>query len=519
MFSDEESVKKLEKIIKQKKGTLSVDDWITCMQSFGIPADKIAEVTKTEIPSQLYYEIALRQERTAKKAEVILYSTTHLPETENLYYDDHTLLSFEAKVVDVFNNVLQNNSPNILILNRSAVYPTSGGQQHDNAVVTFKSSGAVYNVVDAVKVGKVVLHILDRPLDGEIDSLKDQEVTVQIDADRRRQLAAHHTGTHIVFAACRNVLGPHIWQNGAKKTTEVAHLDITHYKSLTKEEELAIENFANRIINGCTHISKSLMDKAEAEKEFGFKLYQGGIVPGNTLRVVNIEGIDTEACCGTHCDSTAEVGWIKIQKTQRISDGIVRLYYVAHEKAIEKMNEEQGIMNELCSTWGIDQSQILPTATRFFNEYKKLSAVTKKQDQQILNLTVKYILSSTEETKVFFVRSEQDSPTLYFSFLPQFADKLKAQGKGAIFMGSQFVIGIIGSNDPTLVSDIEAACKETSSKPVKSAVKNSVKFDFKIKGQKPVETKDILQFSITGADFNMDKIAEVLKNHKIQEME
>lgn len=92
MFSDEESIKKLDKILKQKKGILSIDDWITCIQSFGIPPDKIAEITKTEIPSQLYYEIALRQERTAKKAEVILYSTTHLPETENLYYKDHTLM-------------------------------------------------------------------------------------------------------------------------------------------------------------------------------------------------------------------------------------------------------------------------------------------------------------------------------------------------------------------------------------------------------------------------------------------
>ena len=54
------------------------------------------------------------------------------------------------------------------------------------------------------------------------------------------------------------------------------------------------------------------MDKAEAEKIYGFSLYQGGVVPGNSLRVVNIEGVDTEACCGTHCDSTAEVGWIKI---------------------------------------------------------------------------------------------------------------------------------------------------------------------------------------------------------------
>lgn len=177
------------------------------------------------------------------------------------------------------------------------------------------------------------------------------------------------------------MLGPHVWQHGAKKTTEVAHLDITHYQSLSKDEERAIENQANRIINNCHQITKSFMDKAEAEKLYGFHLYQGGVVPGNQLRVVDIEGIDTEACCGTHCDSTAEVGWIKIVKSQRISDGIVRLYYVAHERAIDILNQENGIMNSLCETWGIDQSQILPTATRFFNDYKKLSTVTKKQDQ------------------------------------------------------------------------------------------------------------------------------------------
>ena len=65
------------------------------------------------------------------------------------------------------------------------------------------------------------------------------------------------------------------------------------------------------------------------EKKYGFSLYQGGIVPGKDLRIVQIDGVDTEACCGTHCDSTAEVGWIRMIKSGRISDGIVRLYYVA----------------------------------------------------------------------------------------------------------------------------------------------------------------------------------------------
>jgi len=104
--SDEESVKKLEKIIKQRKGNLTIDDWIVCMQSHGIPADKISEIVKAPIPQNLYLEISIRQEKTAKKAETILYNTLHLPETDNIYYKDHTVMKFDAKIVDVFANVL-----------------------------------------------------------------------------------------------------------------------------------------------------------------------------------------------------------------------------------------------------------------------------------------------------------------------------------------------------------------------------------------------------------------------------
>ena len=149
-------------------------------------------------------------------------------------------------------------------------------------------------------------------------------------------------------------------------------------------------------------------------------------MPGNQLRVVNIEGVDTEACCGTHCDSTAEVGWVKIKKTQRISDGIVRLYYCCKEKAIDIMNEEQDILNSLCSSWGITNSEIVDTGMRFFNESKRLEKLTEKQEKQILNLQMKSILSPGLESKLYFVKSDAPAPTFYFSFVPQYADKLKA---------------------------------------------------------------------------------------------
>lgn len=99
---------------------------------------------------------------------------------------------------------------------------------------------------------------------------------------------------------------------------------------------MAIEKEANRIIMAGHNIKKYFMDKKEAEKDFGFTLYQGGVVPGNNLRIVQIEDTDVEACCGTHHDNTSNVGLVKMIKSQRISDGIVRLYFVAVNNKIIK---------------------------------------------------------------------------------------------------------------------------------------------------------------------------------------
>jgi len=97
------------------------------MQSWGIPADTIAKLSGISVPNDLYKEIADRAERQTKPAEVVLYDTTMHEETKNLYYDNHHLYKFEAKVQDIFLNVQDQNKRNIVILFESAFYPTSGG--------------------------------------------------------------------------------------------------------------------------------------------------------------------------------------------------------------------------------------------------------------------------------------------------------------------------------------------------------------------------------------------------------
>jgi len=190
MCTDKDQEEKLNKLIKKKKGKLALDDWIVAMQSWGIPADKISELTKTPQPGNLYYEISLRQERTAKKPETILYNTLHLPETKNLYFDDGKMGDFEGQILEVFMNLLDHNKRNLLILDKSAFYPTSGGQLHDKGWIEVPNVGS-FEVVDVIKVGKVVLHVLDKELPEDEESktgessLKNVKVTGKVDMARR----------------------------------------------------------------------------------------------------------------------------------------------------------------------------------------------------------------------------------------------------------------------------------------------------------------------------------------------
>lgn len=490
--TDQEQRVKLEKILKKNNGKLKIDDWILAMTSWGIPADAIAQISGLEPPGNLYYEIAYRNETSAKAPEVILYSTSHLPETENLYYVNHYLQHGHSKVVEIFPNITQNNIANILILDGSAFYPTSGGQQHD--IGKLMLNGEEYNVVDVEKVGHCVLHILDRAITGDVNDLRGTDVEWWIDFDRRDQLRRHHTGTHIMYAATRKVLGPHVWQNGAKKTVEQAHLDITHYRSLSHEEEVAIENEANRIISNCVKINKFFMNKSEAEQQYGFNLYQGGIVPGNSLRVVNIEGVDTEACCGTHCDNTSEVGWLRLLKSHRVSDGIVRLYYVAGEKAIQRLNEEDKVIHSLNTLWSISINEIVPTAERFFNDYKKLDSKAKKQELKLLELTLRCI-ASDPNYRLALVESDQKSPTLYFSYLKTYAQLLKNESKGIIFTSDNFVYGLLGNPQLLDIPALQELLKNTKGEKAKLAIKTTVQ-DSKNKKAPPVD--GVIEFSYVG---------------------
>src|SRR3989475_3885844 len=190
-------------------------------------------------------------------------------------------------------------------------------------------------VVDVQKYGDRIVHYLAQPIDPSV-----YDVEGEIDWQRRQNLMRHHTGTHVLIGAARRVLGEHVWQAGAQKEVESSRLDITHYREISPKEREQIEKLVNQVILRDLPVQVTWMAREKAEAKYGYRLYQGGAVPGSKVRVVRIQGWDAEACGGTHCKRTGELGVFKIEKASKLQDGVERIIFSAGEPARKRINQQ-----------------------------------------------------------------------------------------------------------------------------------------------------------------------------------
>lgn len=358
---------------------LSTSDLVSLYDSQGISPELIAEEAKklgksVSVPENFYALVAERhmqkeQEHATEREEKIPIGP--IPVTRILYFDDYTKSSFDAKVIEIVDK-------KFVILDETAFYPTSGGQVSDRGTLNGEE------VIDVFKQGPYVVHVLkEQAKFGAGDKVRGE-----IDFSRRLQLAQHHTSTHIVNAAAKRVLGPHINQAGAKKDIDKAHIDITHYESPTDEQLQDIEAQANKIVQEGHKTTLSFMPREEAERVYGMGIYQGGVAPGKTLRIVNIPGVDVEACGGTHLKSTLEAGKIKILKATKMKDGIVRLIFVAGRAAENIEKSEHDIVNKAAALLDCNVRQVPARAEELFKLWKEV-AKAKKKGQELPDTKLK----------------------------------------------------------------------------------------------------------------------------------
>ncbi|MBI2176587.1 alanine--tRNA ligase [Candidatus Woesearchaeota archaeon] len=377
-----ETKKRSSQIVQHLMGRseeISPEKLVELYDSNGISPDLIKEEAKklgkaVAVPDNFYALVAGKHENekpatatTATKRDVKL-DLSDVPATKVLYYSDYTVVEFPAAILKIIDD-------KYVVLDQTYFYPTSGGQEHDVG----EMAGCA--VADVFKQGNVVVHVLESNSRG----LKaGQKVDCKINWERRQQLAQHHTATHILNGVCRKLLGSHIWQAGAAKFVDKARLDITHYEQLTEQQLRQIESEANKIIDADVAVHKSFVPRTEAEQKYGFSIYQGGIVPGKLLRIVDVEGLDVEACGGTHLNHTAEVGRIKLLRSSKIQDGIVRLEYVAGKAESSAVAAKEKIVEEVAKLLDCEPNQVPGRVEELFEKWK---AAVKKGKQVDAKLT------------------------------------------------------------------------------------------------------------------------------------
>ncbi|MEM2905430.1 MAG: alanine--tRNA ligase [Candidatus Bathyarchaeia archaeon] len=369
--------RRAQELLKEGSKTLPAADLVTFYESHGIPPETVSEEAeklglKVELPDDFYVKLAQGHERPKPPAaeetaaDKLRAQLVGLPETEAVYYADAYTQRFEARVETVVDG-------RYVVLNRTAFYPEGGGQLADTGILRF--NGRETRVVDARKVGQVIVHTVE----GEAPSVGSQ-VVGEVDWARRRQLMQHHTGTHILGGAARRILGEHIWQTGAEKGVDKARLDITHYKRIPQEELCRIEKLANQVVFEARPVRVEVMPREKAEEKYGFRLYQGGFFPGREVRVVETQGWDVEACGGTHLKNTAEVGFIKILRAERIQDGVERIEFAAGEAALKHVQESERLLREASKALNVPVERLPQAAASLLADLRK----ARKEAEELL---------------------------------------------------------------------------------------------------------------------------------------
>jgi alanyl-tRNA synthetase len=321
-----ETLKRGESLIRKTIGDSKKIDRETLIMLYDshglLPRDvkKIVPNIKIDL-SDIETKIAVQKSEVGPKLEKRLLDISNLSDTKKLYYGNEKLFDFKAKVLKV--------DGDLVVLDQTAFYPRSGGQEPDLGTIDS------YRVYDVEPEGNVIIHKVEK------HNLKvGDNVDCKVDSKRREQIKKHHTATHLINGFARKLLGNHVWQAGSKKDVDKAHLDITHYENLTEDQVREIEKNVNEAIKKKLKVKKEVLDRNAAEKRYGFRIYQGGAVPGRMLRIISVNDLDTEACGGLHVDNTYEIEEVFIFSSKKMQDGIVRLEYAVGKELVEKTKRE-----------------------------------------------------------------------------------------------------------------------------------------------------------------------------------
>src|SRR6266581_5821890 len=216
-----------------------------------------------------------------------------------------------------------------MILDRTPAYAESGGQVGDTGTLVGRSGRG--EIVDTYYRGsKMIVHRV-KVVSGSFHESED--VAVPIETPRRQGLRRHHTGTHLLHAGLRRVLGTHVTQAGSLVAPDHLRFDFSHGASLKDREVEQVEELVNEQVQANVAVDAREMDLEEALRSGALALF--GEKYGQRVRVIRIGEFSTELCGGTHLEQTGQIGVLKVSTEGAVASGVRRIEAVAGQSALE----------------------------------------------------------------------------------------------------------------------------------------------------------------------------------------
>jgi alanyl-tRNA synthetase len=363
--------------------------------TYGLPVDFIRDVVRDAglIFDEPGFERAMQEQRTRARAS---WKGTHKEaanpafaklaetfKTEPDFY--HATCAKDARIEAIITksgsvNELKAGESGEAVLDRTVIYAESGGQMADTgkfyetseAQVLAEVTGAYYPVAGLVAhrvTAKETLRVGDR-------------ITVIADAERRARIMRNHTGTHLVNAALRNILGTHVKQSGSLNAPERLRFDFTHFAPVDHEELRDIEQQVNDEIRFNSCVETGVMSLEEALNS-GALAFFGDKYPESNVRVVTIPDprsprgfYSKELCGGTHVKRAGDIGVLKIVSEESVAAGVRRIEAVTGIGALEHYQHQAQTLRDVASRLNVGEDDVLSSV-------EKLTATARHLEKEL----------------------------------------------------------------------------------------------------------------------------------------
>jgi len=255
-----------------------------------------------------------------------------------------------------------------IVLEETPFYVQSGGQISD--VGTLRNDfGFVASVSDVELVGAGVRAHRARVHSGEIAI--GAPVMAEIDAGRRAAIRRNHTATHLLHAALRQVLGPHVKQAGSLVAPDRLRFDFVHFSALTTEQLRNIEQIVNKHILRNTHVETVVKPTQEAIAAGAMALF--GEKYGDKVRVVSVPGVSMELCGGTHVHATGDIGLFAIVSEGGVAAGTRRIEAITGTESLKLFEVNREIVNSLGQLLNARPEELAAKVNTLQDETKRLA--------------------------------------------------------------------------------------------------------------------------------------------------